>query len=291
MEPDAMRSLWVVLWFGATVLVLGLPLWPAWREMHHPSDVKPLPLPSGVAIGGANLQRQGAELWPPFDDSQAADELIVHGGDRRHEVDHPGDVIVEAGAQIDSVLRARRVHCDGARLPRTVHATTAIDLGAGSRFHTLSAPVIRTAVRGEDRQREDRVELSYAEALNRPRHCHAGDFELPASTTLVADLVVQGSLTLGQDSIHMGNVKVHGDAELLAGAALVGALFVQGSVHCHGNNRLSGPVAAGKRVWLGPDCVVGRADAKASVSAWDVRLDHDVTVFGRIACVEAGETL
>ena len=89
----------------------------------------------------------------------------------------------------------------------------------------------------------------------------------------------------------MGNVKVHGDAELLAGAALIGALFVQGSVHCHGNNRLSGPVAAGRRVWLGPDCVVGKVDATGSVSAWDVRLEHDVTVFGRIACVESGEAL
>src|SRR5574337_172069 len=254
MEPDGMRMLWVVLWFGATVLVLGLPLWPAWREMSRPSDVKPLPLPSGVAVGGGSLQRQGAELRPEFDASQSADEMTLRSGERHHEVDFLGDVIVEAGAQIDSALRARRVRSDGARLPRTVHAASAIDLGAGSRFCNLCAPVIRTAVRGEDRQREDKVEPSCAEALSRPRHCYAGDFELPASTTLVADLVVQGSLTLGQDSILVGNVKVHGDAELLAGAALIGALFVQGSVHCQGNNRLSGPMAAGRRVWLGPDC-------------------------------------
>ena len=286
-----MSALWVVLWLGATVLILGLPLWPAWREVHRPSDVAPLAVASGLAVGGEGLQGQGTGPWPGLAASRTADELTLRRGDRRREVDHGGDVIVEAGARIDSALRARRVRSHGARLPRIVSATTAIDLGAGSRFGVLCAPVIRTEVRGQDHPREDKTEPSRADAPSRPRHGHAGDFELPASTTLVADLVVQGSLTLGQDSVLVGNVKVHGDARLLAGAALDGALFAQGSVHCHGRNRLSGPMAAGRRVWLGADCVVGNARAAGSVSAWEVRLEHDVTVFGRITCVETGEAL
>lgn len=291
MEPDGLRALWVVLWLGATMLVLGMPLWPAWREVRRPSDVTPLPVPSGLAVGGEGLQGQEAGPRPESAASQVADELTLRSGDRRREVDHGGDVTVEAGARIDSALRARHVRSHGARLPHTVSATIAIDLGAGSRFGVLCAPVIRTEVRGPDHPREDKLEPSRADAPSRPRHCHAGDFELPASTTLVADLVVQGALTLGQDAILVGNVKVHGDARLLVGAALDGALFAQGSVHCHGRNRLSGPLAAGRCVWLGADCVVGNACAAGSVSAWEVRLEHDVTVFGRITCVETGEAL
>ena len=127
--------------------------------------------------------------------------------------------------------------------------------------------------------------------LNLGKRALAVDLKHADGVALVADLVVQGALTLGQDAILVGNVKVHGDARLLVGAALDGALFAQGSVHCHGRNRLSGPLAAGRCVWLGADSVVGNAHAAGSVSAWEVRLEHDVTVFGRITCVETGEAL
>jgi hypothetical protein len=52
MEPDGLRALWVVLWLGATMLVLGMPLWPAWREVRRPSDVTPLPVPRGWPLAG-----------------------------------------------------------------------------------------------------------------------------------------------------------------------------------------------------------------------------------------------
>jgi hypothetical protein len=242
----------VTAWMSATLLTFLVPLWPAWHEWRHPTDAQPL-----------ELEGQGE-----------------------------GDLLPRVG---ESAFFGQRVlRCQGKSLPPLLRASERIELAEGSRFRQLQAPTIAAIAKsgaiGCERVPSPPVPTT-PPALPTQHHRHFGSLHLKAHSTTRADLVVTGDFSMGEGALLIGHVKVHGDARLGVGAALHGALFSEGSVLCQGGNCLSGPIAAGHRVFLGEGSTAGSMQQPSSVTGWEVLLQPGVSVHGDIAAVERGEVV
>lgn len=192
----------------------------------------------------------------------------------------------------DPVLGGTRVlRCLGMQLPPMTLATERIELQAGSRFHRLRAPTIAAVTESGTAAGEAMPVPPEPPPLTRRHQRHFGNLQLTPYTTTTADLVVAGNLTVGEGARLLGHVKVYGDARLEAGAELHGGLFAEGSIHCQGGNSLSGPIAAGHRVFLGENTAAGSTKEPCSVTGWEVLLQPGVAVYGDISAVERGEVV
>lgn len=192
----------------------------------------------------------------------------------------------------DPMLGGTRVlRCPGQSLPPVLHASERIELQVGSRFHRLHSPTIAVVTESSPASGEAAPALPVPPALPRHHRRHFGTLRLKARTITMEDLVVTGDLTLEDGALLIGYVKVHGDTRLASGAALHGALFTEGSIYCQSQNCLSGPVAAGHRIFLGEGSAAGSKQEPCSVTGWEVLLQQGVAVHGDIVAIERGEVV
>ena len=110
-----------------------------------------------------------------------------------------------------------------------------------------------------------------------------GDLEIPGGVRLTANLVVAGTLTLGEGAVVEGSVKAHRDVELASWARVRGSVVARRRVMVGASAWIGGPVIAEERIRIGQRSVVGGPELPATVSAPVIELSAGATVYGQIS--------
>ena len=294
--------LWGLAWLAATLAVFALPLWPAWRELKTGSDAAPLAIDD--ADDGLTSYRARASArslpWlsavPPGDrwrrrSSRAVrtrDALTLRKGERAELLVSSAEIVLQPGSKITRTVHGRDLVSQGVQLPLRASADDLLVLEPGTRFFRISAPLIMTTPLPSFEPSETDALYTDVSAVG-PRRFHKGDLRLNGGETSSTHLVVGGRLELGPQAVILGNVKAQGDVTLAPGARIEGALFTNGNVICQGDNRIDGPLCAGKTVELGSGFQGGRTRRPCSISGWQVVLKPSVRIFGSITAVTGGE--
>lgn len=302
----SMQWAWGWLWLLVTMAVFSLPLWPGLRELKLRRDASPLPIDSDDSGDTAYRLKVLAPQLPELETMPEAQSWLSEGRyhipreANVHAARVHGPLVLDAGAAAeiliaDGVLEmkpgsqiAHLAHADSilcnehTRLNGRASAQNLVVLAAGSQAFRLAAPCIVTAPLDEAP-----VEPAWTQPTQMigVPHRQAGRCVLEAGKRLQRSLVVAGDLHLQDGAVVVGHVKVHGDLILERSASIIGAVFATGSIRCLGNNHVQGPISAGQRVELGPECRAGAPATPCSISGWDVRLGPGVAIFGAITTV------
>jgi hypothetical protein len=117
-----------------------------------------------------------------------------------------------------------------------------------------------------------------------------GDFAVPAGATVDSDLVVSGTLRLGDGAVVRGAVK---SATLIGGERVLyhGAIVATRRLALGAESRVVGPIVVEGEAELGVGCRVGGAADETTISAVSVRVGAGVSVFGEVWARGWGEVV
>lgn len=231
------------------------------------------------------------------DDVLHADRAITLDGGARAAYAFAGERIdVHAGATIGALAHAPRIDIDGAVLRGvvvggTVHLHGAggfaclygepIVFGAAPNAHPASAPAAP--------RRAISLTRHFATLPHRFLHgrylLHC-DVRLPAHTVVQGNLIVDGTLVLGEGCVLRGSVKAH-RVELERHALLHGAVFARDDVLLANASCIDGVVSAGGLLRLTGACI-GVAGHPVSACARDVSVVGHACVHGDLVAWRSG---
>lgn len=203
----------------------------------------------------------------------------------------------------DRVVVARWLHGEGAvvcgrdaRLYGRLSSDTRLQLGAGTRFERVSAPVIRFATstvefrpasrRETGRERWEPGEVEYLD----PRTVLLrGDWKLPPHSHITFNVVCRGSLRIGAGSLVEGAVKAWHRLQVDSGTIVRGALVCGGAMQIDHSVVAAGPLVAEGILGIGEGCIIGGPQMQTTVTAPVIRVAPGSQVSGSVWAGSTGE--
>lgn len=195
-------------------------------------------------------------------------------------------------AHADGVVRLDR---DSVGL-RRISSKTAIELGTGTWFERLQAPLLRfgshvSAVK--PLQTTEQASASYADlpgaiAQSPSLYMIRGDCALPPGKLYEGSLVVTGFLTIGAATSVMGDIKAREGVSVGPKAAVKGALTCEKRIYLFADSRVWGPIISESDVLIGGNAVIGLPGTQTTVSASNIIVEDGVTIYGALWAHEIG---
>lgn len=112
---------------------------------------------------------------------------------------------------------------------------------------------------------------------------------IPAARRFRGDLVVYGSLTIGEDCVIEGSVKAHGNLEVGRGTHIEGSVIGVGDVRFQRDCSTRGPILSETSLWIAPGCRMGTDENPTTVSAPRIVVAAGVVAYGTVWAREHGE--
>ncbi|TAM55971.1 MAG: polymer-forming cytoskeletal protein [Paraburkholderia sp.] len=175
-------------------------------------------------------------------------------------------------------------------------AASDIRVGTACRFQRLyGMPIIFGASRQVRPERDLRQlhSASMTELLAEVRHRmgHArclvfGDLRLPANTLVEADLVIKGSLQIGESSFVRGDIKAR-SIEVCAGATVCGSVFAEREIRLGADSAVEGVLSVDGPLWIERSWIGSAANA-VSVSASEIGIRGGACVYGQMIATRRG---
>ncbi|RQS26937.1 N-acetylglucosamine-1-phosphate uridyltransferase [Burkholderia sp. Bp8992] len=231
------------------------------------------------------------------DDVLHADREITLDGGARAAYAFAGERIdIHAGATIGALAHAPQIDVDGAVLRGVVVGGTVHLHGAGGFACLYGEPIVFGAApgtRAADMPAAPRRAISltrhFASLPHRYLHgrylAHC-DVRLPANTVVQGNLIVDGTLVLGEGCVLRGSVKAH-RVELERHALLHGAVFARDDVLLANASCIDGVVSAGGLLRL-TGARIGVAGHPVSACARDVSVVGHACVHGDLVAWRSG---
>ena len=118
------------------------------------------------------------------------------------------------------------------------------------------------------------------------RYLVFGNLSLPAHALVEADLIVNGSLHIGNASLVRGNLKAT-SIDVGVGATVRGALFARREARLRPDCLVDGVLSVDGPLWIDHGWI-GRADNAVSVCASEIHIRGGACVFGQMVAARAG---
>ncbi|WP_374556751.1 hypothetical protein [Aquitalea pelogenes] len=109
-----------------------------------------------------------------------------------------------------------------------------------------------------------------------------GNLTIPDDTVIRGHLVVHGTLKIGHGCYIQGSIKASGNIHIGNAVAVEGAMVSDMSVSCLNDCLLLGPIVAERFVYIGSRCVLGSLHSPISVSSSSIRLKLPMLVHGTV---------
>ncbi len=280
----------VALSAALAALVL-LPLLPALHEALSRRDTAALPLSDRYAEDlRERLGPHGAPAHPASC-LDVAGSLDAPDGSAYGIVRVRGDARLGAGVCVAEVLSVGGALTAGAgsELLGTADAGVRADLGAGTRFERVHAPVVQAA--GEappPAPWRAHVAVAPAGTTAGGRTLVHGDLDVLPDGLVEGSLVVRGVLTLGAGARVAGSVKAQRGLVLGAGASVGGHAFSDRGLTLGDHAAVGGVACAEGALVVGRGATVGTADVMATASGRTVVLAAGARVYGTVWAAEHG---
>ncbi|MDN7588664.1 polymer-forming cytoskeletal protein [Burkholderia seminalis] len=231
------------------------------------------------------------------DDVLHADHAITLDGGARAAYAFAGERIdIHAGATIGALAHAPRIDVDGAVLRGVVVGGTVHLRGAGGFACLYGEPIVFGAAPsarpvGTPAAPRRAISLTRHFAALPHRFLHGRylvhcDVRLPAHTVVQGNLIVDGTLVLGEGCVLRGSVKAH-RVELERHALLHGAVFARDDVLLAHASCIDGIVSAGGLLRL-TGARIGVAGHPVSACARDVSVVGHACVHGDLVAWRSG---
>lgn len=118
------------------------------------------------------------------------------------------------------------------------------------------------------------------------RYLIFGNLSLPAHALVEADLIVNGSLRIGNASLVRGNIKAS-SIDVGAGATVRGAVFARREARLQPDCVVDGVLSVDGSLWI-DQAWIGRADNAVSVCASEIRIQGGACIFGQMVAARRG---
>lgn len=112
---------------------------------------------------------------------------------------------------------------------------------------------------------------------------------MPGARRFRGDLVVYGSLTIGEDCVIEGSVKAHGNLEIGRGTHIEGSVISMGDVKFQRDCSTRGPILSETSLWIANGCRMGTRENPTTVSAPRIVVSSGVVAYGSVWAREHGE--
>jgi cytoskeletal protein CcmA (bactofilin family) len=109
-----------------------------------------------------------------------------------------------------------------------------------------------------------------------------GNLTIPDDTVIRGHLVVHGTLKIGHGCYIQGSIKASGNIHIGNAVAVEGAMVSDMSVSCLNDCLLLGPIVAERFVYIGSRCVLGSLHSPISISSSSIRLKLPMLVHGTV---------
>lgn len=242
--------LFVLLLAGLFVL----PFVPLIAELCASRDVAPLAIDEDVPIDASRLTScTEGRMYVPYIDSDREDFI---------------GVVAASTMRVRSACRFRHLH----GMPIVFGAPR--DPPAEHRADQLDAVSMTRLLAGIQHR------------AGTSRYLVFGNLRLPAHALVEADLVVNGSLHIGESSLVRGSIKA-GSIEVGAGAMVRGAVFARREARLRRDCVVDGVLSVDGPLWI-DRAWIGRADNAVSVCASEIGIQGGVCVFGQLIAERTG---
>jgi hypothetical protein len=118
------------------------------------------------------------------------------------------------------------------------------------------------------------------------RYLIFGNLTLPANVLVEANLIVNGSLHIGESSLVQGSIKAS-SIDVGAGATVRGAVFARREVWLRADSVVEGVLSVDGPLWI-DRAWIGRANNAVSVCAAEIGIRGGACVFGQMVAARAG---
>jgi len=118
------------------------------------------------------------------------------------------------------------------------------------------------------------------------RYLVFGNLSLPAHALVEADLIVDGSLRIGNASLVRGNIKAV-SVDIGDGATVRGAVFARREARLRPDCLVEGVLSVDGPLWI-DRARIGRADNAVSICASEIGIQGGACVFGQMVASRAG---
>lgn len=297
-----------ILFLVAFVGWLTLPLVPALRELHKPTDDKPLEVfqgnradlvaPVRPVLKALVLERlRGKPLQQARVDAETAEVATYETADGAFTSRYAGRhvLVLDPEITLDSFpegvlsINGARVRLGATALMRVpVSADTEICLEPGARAVKLQAPTVRTgtplvepespadAVCSESGHPEDAQWLPL-----QARWQADGDVRIKAGARTHGALVCRGNLDIAEGAMHTGSVKSDGLVRVAAGACIDGDVVAR-AVELAPFARITGSVVCRQFVRIHSGARTGTPSVRASVVADEIFIHEGGQAHGTV---------
>lgn len=236
-----------------TVLI-ALPFVPLVAELRTARDVAPLAIDDDLPIDASRL-------------ASCTDGRVFA---RRIDADHAdfNGIVAASDLRVHTACRFR--HLYGMPIvfgtPRESPVERAVD-----ELYPVSMPHLLAGIRHR--------------ATN-SRYLVFGNLSLPAHALVEADLIVGGSLRIGNASLVRGSIKA-GSVDIGDGATVRGAVFARREARLRPDCLVDGVLSVDGPLWI-DRARIGRADNAVSVCASEIGIRGGACVFGQMVAARAG---
>ena len=240
----------------ALVLVglIALPFLPLIAELRTSRDVAPLAIDEDLPIDASRLTScsDGRQYAPQIDADRADFTGVVAASDMR----------------VRSACRFR--HLYGMPIvfgtPREPPAERTVD-----ELYPVSMPHLLAGIRHR---------------AGTSRYLIFGNLSLPAKALVEANLIVNGSLHIGEASLVRGSIKAS-SIDIGTGATVRGAVFARREIRLRANCVVEGVLSVDGPLWI-DQAWIGRAGNAVSVCASEIGIRGGACVFGQMVAARAG---
>ena len=226
-----------------------------------------------LLIGAGNLDLKGKRVFEK--------ELYVSSNLNSDPDTTFRSVYVCGDAQLgENTVVARWLHSDGSvdcgdnsRLYGRVSVNEKLQLGEGSVFERISAPLIRFADGDIDIHRTAGIERSVYETddkavfLDEKTLLLPGDTEFADALEIDLNIVCRGALRIGANTLIKGSVKAWDQVHIGKGSTVRGAVVAGHSVHFADDVVAAGPLVAERSMHIGQRCMIGGPKMPTTVTA------------------------
>ncbi|KAI3590989.1 hypothetical protein D9X30_4474 [Cupriavidus sp. U2] len=219
-----------------------------------------------------------------------------------------GELVIRDGSELQRWAHARNIHVEpNCRLRGPVSAHYAIRLEEACEFTSVSAAVVsfgqrRAGTPPDIDDRTDNANAGAAPSLEAIPDADAsehpdGRWLVPHALTLSAntvhrgDLIVHGELWIGAGSCIMGSVKSTGGIWLGPGVRIHGALIAAGAILLERECVIAGPLVSEQEIDVGRRCVIGAAGRRTTVVAPLLHMHAGTVVYGAASALEEGRVV
>lgn len=219
----------------------------------------------------------------------------VEGGARATYRALYGDQDVTLGA--GSVV-LRWIHADGSMrvgsgtmLCGRASSETLLELAEGSQFERLYAPEILFGPRSAEVRADYGAGALESRLEDRMQHGAAilkDDYELPAGSFVLGDIVCRGRLVIGRGSVVYGSLKAHAGLELRDGVRVHGSLVCIHAISIGASCSVGGPVISECEIYLAPGAAVGTIERPATLTARTIYTAPGTSMHGTVWARELG---